>query len=359
MLDKDELLSLLASNYVAAFNTFAPGSVDVLLRCAESKSVDIRSNCLDILARADGKDKRVLAALTKATQDKSFGVRHNAHCALFKANDNLKVFLAYLIRIQEDPDKALGEVDKKSERGKRELTTKNLAVLGSATMMIEWSEERPEELAKALLELVGAQDPSMRHGATRCIGAVAARVDIKKVEVEKLSELFSEPVNPERLSEASRVTIHLEKLKVPERLRELRDKDPDTEVRDAARIALERLTKVQTVVRTLRNWEVDKLGGGEDSKISPAIYRSLEEVAKIYPDKEFLAKFNKDVDFSKNILLRYAWKQGGPPVSYEVKESKDGPIVVFTPNKERTTDLKPGSLELVIRADVYKRSVSK
>jgi hypothetical protein len=113
------------------------------------------------------------------------------------------------------------------------------------------------------------------------------------------------------------------------------------------------------VVRVLKGWKLDKLGGDEDSKTSPAVYKSLDEVAKAYPDKEFLAKLDKEVDFSKNVLLRYAWKGGGPPVSYEVKESKKGPIVVFTPNKERTADLIPGSLELVIPADVYRRSIKK
>ena len=108
------------------------------------------------------------------------------------------------------------------------------------------------------------------------------------------------------------------------------------------------------VVRVLKGWTLEKLGGYEDSKTSPAVYMSLDDVAKVYADKEFLAKLDKEVDFSKNVLLRYAWKENGPPVSYEVQKTDKGPIVIFPPHTIRMGDPTPGSLELVFSERLQK-----
>ena len=127
------------------------------------------------------------------------------------------------------------------------------------------------------------------------------------------------------------------------------------------------------VVRVLKGWSLEKLGGDEESFARRrllewpgvgdwppvgVVYKSLDEVARAYPDKKFLEKLDKEVDFRKNILLRYSWKGFGSPVSYRVWESKDGPVVIFTVNELRGRDPNPGgSVELIIPADVYKRSV--
>ena len=50
---------------------------------------------------------------------------------------------------------------------------------------------------------------------------------------------------PAKPPQKSRVAVRLEALKVEERLRKLRDEDPDRSVRDAARQALARLAGVQ------------------------------------------------------------------------------------------------------------------
>jgi hypothetical protein len=60
-----------------------------------------------------------------------------------------------------------------------------------------------------------------------------------------------------------------------------------------------------------------------------------------------------------DVLLRYSWNGGGPPFSYRVL-SKERPVLVFSLNLFRTLDrFNPGSVELIIPADVYKRSVER
>lgn len=133
------------------------------------------------------------------------------------------------------------------------------------------------------------------------------------------------------------------------------------------------------VVRVLKGWSLEKLGGDEERDANSAllrqykralglevwpdvgaVYKSLDQVATRYPDKEFLKKLDKEVDFSKNVLLRYSWDSGGNPMSYRVSGSKEKPIVIFTMNMRRTMDrFNPGSVELIIPADVYKRSAER
>src|SRR5262249_23918060 len=75
--------------HIPLFKTFAPGSVEVLLRCARSENAHLRSDSLFLLAEAAGKDRKVLEVIEKAKQDRTFAVRHTAYCAMFKANDRL------------------------------------------------------------------------------------------------------------------------------------------------------------------------------------------------------------------------------------------------------------------------------
>jgi hypothetical protein len=257
MLDKDEMVSQTADLNAGHFKRFAPGCVEVLLRCARSANANLRGSSLLHLAHAGGKDGRGLEAIEKAKDDKSFGVRHNAHCALFQANNNLQEFLTYLIRLQEDPAGVLGPVDTKSEDGKRELTVRNLAVLGSAAIVIEWSEDRAPDLAAALMKLLADPSPKIRRGAARLIGASAAKVELADIDWKTLLEPLADADKWKKLLEPladadksqkplqrSKAAVQFEKLKIAARLRELRDNDPDQRVRQAARTALERLAAV-------------------------------------------------------------------------------------------------------------------
>jgi hypothetical protein len=245
MLDKDEFVSQMADGVAGWFKTYAPGSVEVLLRCAKSEDPELRAKCLTHLARAGGKDKKVLEAIEKAKKDESFGVRHNAHCALFQATDNLADFLGYLIRLEEDPEGVLGKVDADSEAGKLVLTRRNLGRISAAVLVAEWSDKRPDDLAPALLKLLASPSPEMRRGAARLIGISAAKVDLTDYDVKNLLEPPLEPAKCQKPPQKSNVAVRFEKLKAEDRLRELCDDDPDRTVRAAARTALHRLATLQ------------------------------------------------------------------------------------------------------------------
>jgi HEAT repeat protein len=231
-LDKEDEVRWQASAVMALFKTFAPGTVPILLRCARSEKSGARTDSLFAIARAGPKDKSALAAIERAKRDRTFEVRHNAHCAMFKANDRLDDFLAYMIRVQQDPEGTLSPVPKDAKARKREEAMRNLVLLGSARQIIEWTEKRPDQLAPALLKFLGDKSPLMRRGAAQLIGAAIVKVDLS---LPKKGHGVGE--RPEK----SRVGVLLEQLNVAKRLRKLGDADPDRKVRQAARAALQRL----------------------------------------------------------------------------------------------------------------------
>ncbi|MEX0701094.1 MAG: hypothetical protein WD069_03275 [Planctomycetales bacterium] len=245
MLDEEEMVRQFADVYAGQFASYAPGSLDVLLRCAKSENVDVRADCVSHLARAGSKDERALEGIERAKKDESFAVRHNAHVAMFQATDDLAEHLAYLIRLQEDPDGVLGQVDPDSEVGRRELTIRNLACIGAAMSVVKWSDERPDDLAPALLGLLADPSPEMRRGAARLIGASAVKVDLALHDGKNSLEPPPVAAKAQQPPQRSNVAVRFEKLKAEDRLRELRDDDPDRTVRAAARMALGQLATVR------------------------------------------------------------------------------------------------------------------
>jgi HEAT repeat protein len=236
MLDKDETVSQAADLLAGRFKQFEPGSLDVLLRVAQTDWGKYAGTVMH-LAKFGTKEKRAMAAIESALKDKSFGVRHNAHCARFQATDNLQEFLSYFIRVRDNPDRLLGDIDITSEAGKREKSFCNLAQIGAARLKAEWSETRADDFAAALLKLLDDPSPVLRRGATQDIGASAAKIDLS--EFDPLNKKQPEAKEP---PQKSKVALKLAKLGVEARLRELRDSDPDKTVRAAARSALERWT---------------------------------------------------------------------------------------------------------------------
>jgi HEAT repeat protein len=246
------------------FKTFAPGSVEVLLRGAKSEKADLRSTSLLILARAAGKDRKALAVMEEAKRDKVFDVRHCAHMALFIARDRLEEHLPYLIRVREDPESLFTPGPEDPEVAKKERTQRNLILIGTAVQFIEWSDTRANDLADVLLKLLADKSPVMRRGAANLIGATAVKVELAKpregdpfVFPETPKDGWSNSIVPlvdpeggvtlkkdEKPPEPSKVALRLEKLKVEEKLTKLRDHDPDHSVREAADRALRRLASV-------------------------------------------------------------------------------------------------------------------
>jgi HEAT repeat len=266
---------------------FEPGAVDVLVQGTRDEPYDIRSACLFLLAHAGGKDAKALAAIDAAKKDKEFDVRHSAHCARFHATGDLTEFLAYIIRVREEPDAVLNRLPAESEAAKVQQCQRNLFLIGSALSVARWAEARPEDLAAALLKFLSDKSPATRRGAADLIGASARRIekpvfdpttgplvgqdplqsllpyidpegvlpkeraadgpaprkvfltpDAAEPEPKKVSLSSPPPPHP------SNVAVRLRELKVEDRLKELRGKDPDETVRKAAARALERLAEV-------------------------------------------------------------------------------------------------------------------
>jgi HEAT repeat protein len=256
LLDKGDEVRWQAVACTPLFDKFDPGAVEILLRCARSDDPHARAESLYLLARADRRDKRVLTAIANAKKDKTFEVRNAAYTAHFRATERLDEYLAYVIRLREDPDAVLSPLPADSEMRKQERMQRNLFMLGSAVQLIEWSEKRPDELAAALLKLLQDKAPLMRRGAANLIGTVAVKVEsadprkqspdwvmhiLPYVESDSPYKALGTAPKVERQMQRSAAAGVLEKLKVRELLSELRDNDPDEMVRDAARIALARL----------------------------------------------------------------------------------------------------------------------
>jgi hypothetical protein len=261
--DSVDLVRYEAGAWAGTFKKFAPGSVKALLRGVSADSANVRSNCLFLLARAAGNDPKAIEAMKKATKDKVFDVRYNAHIALFIARNKLDEHLPYLIRLREDPASVLTPAAPDSAIAKRERAQRNLILLGIARRMIDWSETRADELAAALMKLLDDRSAVMRRGAANLIAASVVKVDLAAPRKGTPFDFAAPPKDgggstilpyidpksvdkdkktpPRERPQKSKVALRLEKLKVEDRLRKLRNDDPDRSVRQAARWALERL----------------------------------------------------------------------------------------------------------------------
>jgi hypothetical protein len=71
----------------------------------------------------------------------------------------------------------------------------------------------------------------------------------------------------------------------------------------------------------------------------PLKLTSVDELAKALPDQKLI---DKQVDFTKEQCLLFAWKSSGQDkLSFKVEKGKDGPVVVFTYAAGLTDDLRP------------------
>jgi HEAT repeat protein len=236
---------------VGLFKQFEPGAVAVLLDGTGDKIPDVRSDCVMLLATVAPKDPKALAAIERAKADSNSNVRHSAHCARFKATDDLPEFLAYFIRLREDSASIKDRHPPGSEEEKHEQARFNLYQIGSAVRLVEWSNQRPAELATALVKLLDDKSAIMRRGAASLVGATAKKVELDPMPLWKnIPEALRPVIDPtvgakkEGPPEPSPAALKLRELKVEDKLRELRDKDPDESVRIAAIIALKRLDEV-------------------------------------------------------------------------------------------------------------------
>lgn len=258
--DTDVTVRQSAGALATLCTAFAPGTVELAFRAAWSDDDAVRACGLNLLALAAPRDEKALAVIETAKNDRSFQVRHNAHCFKFQANRKLDEFLAWLIRLQERDKSVLDPVPNDKMLREREECSRNLGILGSLTLLLEWSEKRPGDLAATLVQLLDHPSPVVRRGAVRLIGVTAVKSDQSPPKSgdelyfsKVLSYLFPESEagpskeggQPKPRLEKSKVAPYLEKLKVRERLEKLSKNDPDEEVQGAALSALARLARLQ------------------------------------------------------------------------------------------------------------------
>jgi hypothetical protein len=258
--DPDDAARCLAGAFVGIFEKEQlTGCVDLLLAACADDRADVRSTCVSLIAHAAPNDARVLAAIEKARKDKVFGVRMNAECARHTAKKDLAEFLNFIVRVRAEPEAVLDKLPADSEDAKRQQCQRNLFVLGSALRIIEWSEERPDELAAALVKLLDHKSPAMRSAAADLVGASARRVDIKRADPANGFNSFKSPfesllpnLDAERKQPKdnvepvlpSKAYSHLVERKALSKLRYLSTMDTDETVRFRAKRALERFAEI-------------------------------------------------------------------------------------------------------------------
>lgn len=232
----------------------APGVLDALIAATADERVGVRSTCLYHLACAAGKDARARAAIEEAKEDKSFEVRFTAHSAWYTATGDLVVYLTYVIRVREEPKTVLDKLAEGSEAATLQQSQRNLFLIGSAARIGDWTEDRPDDLAAALLKLLEDKSATMRRGAAELIGISARKVEKQQAgfgESPFESVLpFIDPDHkppkgkPAPAARPSKAYASLLERNADERLRDRAANDSEKTVRTAAQHALDRFKEV-------------------------------------------------------------------------------------------------------------------
>jgi hypothetical protein len=239
----------------------APGAFDALLAATADERAEVRSIALIHLSQAAGKDPKGRAVIEKAKADKNFDVRNSAHIAWFKVTDDMAEFLAYTIRVREEPQRVLNVLPEGSEEAKTQQYQRNMFILGSASRIADWNEDRPDALAVGLLKLLEDKSALIRRGAVDLMGNSAQRIEkVKTPEGPFGTPLHSNPFeaifpyietgtpvpkekpSPQPLPSKTYASLLARKADV--RLYDLAAKDPDETVRASARQALSRWREI-------------------------------------------------------------------------------------------------------------------
>jgi len=234
--DKSADVRSLAGTVSGLFTTFAPGSVDVLLRCMKNSDRDTKGTAVGILGQAYGKDNKILAVIRAATTDKDCLVRHNAQIALFNATGRLEGIVSYYLRLRlELPEQPAGV----SEEDNYERCRKNMIRLAVLFGIHNLAQEQTAAVGKLVIGQLGDADPVTRQAAVHFVGEYAAEVEGANGEklFGKKDEGKETPPRGQKLSAC------LQELKVEEHLRKLAQEDPSPEVRTTAAAALKRLAE--------------------------------------------------------------------------------------------------------------------
>jgi HEAT repeat protein len=244
--DQDVFVRQMAGFMSTQFKKFPSKTVEFLLRLEKEGNPDRRSDVHNLLALAGPNEGRVLKVLRKATKDKDFQIRHNAHIFLFQATDKLEDIVPYFLiyhaeRLEAEPLPVDASEEQKTERGSKDLL--RLVII---TKLLEFGEKRTEEMATLLIKLLESNESYHRRGSTLYIGqsfdSEANSNDASKENNKPDSKAANE--KPKLQYDFSKkLAARLRELKIEDVLRKMSKEDPDEEVQINAAIALEKLAK--------------------------------------------------------------------------------------------------------------------
>jgi hypothetical protein len=243
--DRDREVRSLAAGASSMFRVFAPGSVDVLLRCMKNTDPDTKLSAMYILGRVYGKDRKVLEVLRAATADRDIMVRHNAHLSLFTATENVEEEVRYCLRTRlELADEEALPADA-SEAQKSERFRENMIRLSTLSVLQKFAEEKTDAVARLVLAQLDDPDRTARRAAVLFLDDYAAAGEEVRMLVPtglgREKPLSDKDREKEALSMTRTLVARLHELKVEDRLRKMSEDDPSQKVRTAAAAALKTL----------------------------------------------------------------------------------------------------------------------
>jgi HEAT repeat protein len=221
LLDPDKDVRTVATNYVGAFDEYSHESLAVAYQALEQDDYNVRNSALEVIKIAGGKDKKALAAVKKALNDKNLMVRGNAQVAMWKLTGDHELKVRNLVErfVAPDPENI------KPPISKFEITAIKLGKLGAPYGLRDMSREQPREVAAMLIKLTKDKVPSIRMGAASMLGVCFGFPD------------GYDETDADRAKRRLTADMGIQKA-----LQDLRN-DSDENVRSSAKAALEQLKK--------------------------------------------------------------------------------------------------------------------
>ncbi|HEY1859363.1 MAG TPA: HEAT repeat domain-containing protein, partial [Gemmataceae bacterium] len=187
-----------AATYVEVYDKYPDGALKLALRAMTHEDVGVRANIPTVVAKIGGKDKEVLVALRKATEDKEPQVRHNAFIALWNVTKDLPLLVPHLLESVEDAVELGAEKENETPEMKSRRTIMELIAVASATKLRELGETQTADLARVLIKRLTDKSARLRRLSARALGATAmigddAKAIVKELKADKeLLKLFDD-----------------------------------------------------------------------------------------------------------------------------------------------------------------------
>lgn len=150
-----------------------PGSTAKLLKVATTGNADQRDLGYFLLATHAPKDPAALKVLRDAASVPDVLKRHNARCALFTATNKIADLYPHIMDVYVLRGETPYPGDDAPENVKRDNMTLNLIVLGGATKLAQWTQDRPAELQDEMLARLQLSSPKVRLEVLKRLEAYA------------------------------------------------------------------------------------------------------------------------------------------------------------------------------------------